>query len=60
LMTQPEIHDSMRLEARRRALSIGSWAEIFAGMYQAYERYAETAAEVEPLLLDDARKIVNT
>jgi len=60
LMTQPEIHDSMRFEARRRALSIGSWNEIFAGMYKVYERYAATAAEVDTLLLDDARKIVNT
>ncbi len=60
LMTQPEIHDSMRLEARRRALSINSWQEIFAGMYQNYERYANTAAEVDSLFLDDAGKIVNT
>ena len=60
LMTQPEIHDSMRFEARRRALSIGSWNEIFAGMYKVYERYADAAAEVDTLLLDDARKIVNT
>jgi hypothetical protein len=29
-------------------------------MYEAYERYAAPAAEVETLLLDDARKIVNT
>ena len=50
----------MRLEARRRALSINSWQEIFAGMYQNYERYANTAAEVESLFLDDAGKIVNT
>ena len=60
LMTQPEIHDSMRFEARRRAVSMGSWNEIFAGMYQVYERYADTAAEVDTLLLDAARKIVNT
>jgi phosphatidylinositol alpha 1,6-mannosyltransferase len=58
-MTQPEIHDSMRLKARQRVLSIGSWDQIFAGMYQTYERYAHTAVEVEGILLDDARKIVN-
>lgn len=59
LMTQPEFHDSMRLKARQRALSIGSWDRIFAGMYQTYERCAHTTAEVEGILLDDARKIVN-
>ena len=60
LMTQPELHDSMRLEARHRALSIGSWDQIFAGMYKVYERYTQTAPEVDSILLDDARKIVNT
>jgi phosphatidylinositol alpha 1,6-mannosyltransferase len=60
LMTQPELYDSMRLEARHRALSIGSWDQIFAGMYKAYERYAHIAPQVESILLDDARKIVNT
>ena len=59
LMTQPELHDSMRSNARHRALSIGSWEQIFAGMYQTYERYLHTAAEVESILLEDARKIVN-
>jgi glycosyltransferase involved in cell wall biosynthesis len=60
LMTQPELHASMRLEARRRALSIGSWTEIFSGMYAAYERFAVPAVEVGSLLLDDAGKIANT
>jgi glycosyltransferase involved in cell wall biosynthesis len=60
LMTQPDLLDSMRLEARRRALSMGSWAQIFAGMYQVYERCGRTAEEVESILLDDATKIVNT
>jgi len=60
LMTQPELHDSMRLEARQRALSMGSWDQIFAGMYKTYEGYAHAAPQVETILLDDARKIVNT
>ena len=60
LMTQPELHDSMRLAARQRALSIGSWNQIFEGMYKAYERYGQTAPQVESILLEDARKIVNT
>jgi phosphatidylinositol alpha 1,6-mannosyltransferase len=60
LMTQPAIMDSMRLEARQRALSFGSWDQIFAGMYKTYERYARSAPQVETILLDDARKIVNT
>ncbi|HEV7967841.1 MAG TPA: glycosyltransferase [Candidatus Acidoferrales bacterium] len=60
LMTQPELHDSMRLEARQRALSLGSWERIFAGMYKTYERYTHTAPEVDSVLLEDARKIVNT
>ena len=60
LMTQPELHHSMRLEARHRALSMGSWEQIFAGMYKTYERYARSAPQVETILLDDARKIVNT
>ena len=60
LMTQPELHDSMRLGARHRALSISSWEQIFSGMYKTYERYAHTPAEAERILLDDARKIVNT
>jgi hypothetical protein len=59
-MTQPELHDSMRLGARHRALSISSWEQIFSGMYKTYERYAHTPAEVASILLDDARKIVNT
>jgi len=60
LMTDPGLLESMRLGARRRALSIGSWDQIFAGMYKTYERYANTAAEVESILLEDAGKIVNT
>ena len=60
LMSQPELHDSMRREARERAVSIGSWERIFAGMYKTYERYTHSAPEVESILLDDARKIVNT
>jgi glycosyltransferase involved in cell wall biosynthesis len=60
LMSQPGLHDSMRLEARQRALSIGSWDQIFAGMYKTYERYALHAPQPESILLDDARKIVNT
>ena len=60
LMTQPELHDAMRLEARRRALSIGTWDQIFAGMYKTYERYRRHAPQAESILLEDARKIVNT
>jgi glycosyltransferase involved in cell wall biosynthesis len=59
-MSQPDLLESMRIEARRRALSIGSWAEIFAGMYAAYERFALTETAVESILLDGAGKIVNT
>ncbi|MGA7794804.1 MAG: glycosyltransferase [Candidatus Acidiferrales bacterium] len=60
LMTEPARRDSMRLEARQRALSFGSWDQIFAGMYKTYERYTRPAPQVETILLDDARKIVNT
>ena len=60
LMTQPGIHNSMRIAARQRALSIGSWDQIFSGMYNTYERHTNTAAEVESILLEDAGKIVNT
>ena len=60
LMTQPELHGSMRREARVRALSIGSWERIFAGMYNTYVRYTHVAPQLESILLDDARKIVNT
>ncbi|HXP81286.1 MAG TPA: glycosyltransferase [Verrucomicrobiae bacterium] len=60
LMTAPAIRDSMRLEARQRALSFGSWDQIFAGMYKTYERYTRPAPQVENILLDEARKIVNT
>ena len=60
LMTQPELLGPMRLEARQRALSIGSWEEIFSGMYKDYERYARPEAEIKSLLLEEARKTVNT
>jgi len=60
LMTQPELHSSMRLEARHRSLAIGSWEQIFSGMYKTYERYAQPSAHAEDMLLDDARKIMNT
>jgi phosphatidylinositol alpha 1,6-mannosyltransferase len=60
LMTQPDLLGPMRLEARQRALSIGSWEEIFSGMYKAYERYARPEAEIKSLLLEEARKTVNT
>jgi len=60
LMTEPQLHASMRLEARERALSIDSWDRIFAGMYNNYERYTQPAPQLESILLDDARKIVNT
>jgi glycosyltransferase involved in cell wall biosynthesis len=57
LMTDPELHGSMRLAARERALSVSSWERIFAGMYTTYERYALTAPQIESILLDDARNI---
>jgi phosphatidylinositol alpha 1,6-mannosyltransferase len=60
LMTKPELHASMRLEARERAFAIGSWDRIFAGMYNNYEHYTQPAPQLEGILLDDARKIVNT
>lgn len=59
-MSQPDLLESMRIEARQRALTIGSWAEIFAGMYAAYERFAHTETAAESILLDSAGKIVNT
>ena len=59
-MSQPDLLESMRLEARRRALSMGSWAEIFAGMYGVYERFALIETAAESALLDRAGKIVNT
>jgi phosphatidylinositol alpha 1,6-mannosyltransferase len=60
LMTDAGWHASMRLAARERALSIGSWDRIFSGMYNAYERYAQAAPQLESIQLDDAGKIVNT
>jgi glycosyltransferase involved in cell wall biosynthesis len=60
LMTRPELLSSMRLEARNRALANGSWEQIFSGMYNTYERYAQPAAQAEDMLLDGARKIMNT
>jgi len=59
-LMQPELHESMRREARQRALAIGSWEQIFSGMYKIYERYMESPAPPEGVLLDDARKIMNT
>jgi phosphatidylinositol alpha 1,6-mannosyltransferase len=60
LMTQPALLDSMRLEARRRALSMGTWADIFSGMYTAYKRFARVETEVESMVLEEATKTVNT
>jgi phosphatidylinositol alpha 1,6-mannosyltransferase len=60
LMTQPELQALMRLEARNRSLALGSWEQIFSGMYKTYERYAQPAAHAEDMVLDDARKIMNT
>jgi phosphatidylinositol alpha 1,6-mannosyltransferase len=60
LMTHPQLLESMRLEARNRALANGSWEQIFSGMYETYERYAQPAALTDDMLLDGARKIMNT
>jgi phosphatidylinositol alpha 1,6-mannosyltransferase len=60
LITRQDGYDAMRLEARERAISIGSWGSIFAGMYQVYERYVHSATEVESILLEEAGKAVNT
>jgi glycosyltransferase involved in cell wall biosynthesis len=60
LMREPELRNAMRIEARQRALSMGSWEGIFAGMYKTYRHYAQTADPVESILLEDAGKIVNT
>jgi phosphatidylinositol alpha 1,6-mannosyltransferase len=61
MMAQQGLHEAMRVEARRRALSFASWDQIFAGMYKTYERYAHSTVEVEEgILLEDASKIVNT
>ena len=60
LMARQDEHAAMRLEARRRAVSIGSWDQIFAGMYQAYERYAHPATQVDTILLEEAGKAANT
>jgi len=57
LMTQPELHTSMRIGARQHALSVGSWEQIFAGMYKTYERYLRPAVLSESICLDRARKI---
>jgi phosphatidylinositol alpha 1,6-mannosyltransferase len=58
-MSHPELLAAMRLEARRRAVSMNSWADIFSGMYSAYERYAHPAP-AEDMLLDRVEKVVNT
>ena len=60
LMNEPEVRESMRIEARHRALAMASWDEIFASMYQTYERYARTESAAESILLEDATKAVNT
>lgn len=60
LITHPELLASMRMEARQRALSIGSWEQIFSGMYLTYQRYQETAAHADGILLEEAGKIANT
>ena len=59
LMTQPQLQESMRVEARNRALALGSWEQIFSGMYKTYERYAQPVAQTEDMLLDNAGKIMN-
>jgi phosphatidylinositol alpha 1,6-mannosyltransferase len=59
LMTRADVHETMRAEARNRALNIGSWEQIFSGMYQTYERYVQPPVQTEDLLLDDQRKIMN-
>ena len=59
LMTQPLLHDSMRLAARERAFSIGSWDNIFAGMYKAYGRYVPPAIQAKNISLDDSKTILN-
>lgn len=59
LMTHADVHEAMRANARNRALNIGSWEQIFSEMYQTYERYVQPPVQVENLLLDDARKIIN-
>jgi hypothetical protein len=60
LMNEAETRNSMRFEARQRALSIGSWDQIFAGMYKTYQLHAQSPAPVESILLEDVGKIVNT
>jgi phosphatidylinositol alpha 1,6-mannosyltransferase len=59
-ITQPELLASARIEARRRALSLGSWADIFSGMYAVYERFAPAETTADHILLEGAEKIVNT
>jgi glycosyltransferase involved in cell wall biosynthesis len=57
LMTQPELHSSMRMEARQHALSTGTWDQIFSGIYNTYERCLRPAVYSESICLDPARKI---
>jgi phosphatidylinositol alpha 1,6-mannosyltransferase len=59
LMTRKVVHETMRDQARTRALNIGSWEQIFSGMYQTYGRYVQPPLQTENLLLKDARKIMN-
>ena len=60
LMTQPECRCTMRTEARQRALSNGSWEQIFAGIYKTYERCVNPAVQSETIRLDPAKKIAHT
>jgi phosphatidylinositol alpha 1,6-mannosyltransferase len=60
LMARHDELNAMRLEARQRAFSIGSWDQVFAGMYQAFERYSHPATQVDAILLEEAGKAVNS
>jgi len=53
LMTRPEMLAAMRSEARQYALST-SWARIFEGMYEAYDRYLFPPNTVRHGVLDIA------
>jgi phosphatidylinositol alpha 1,6-mannosyltransferase len=57
LMTQPELHASMRMEARQYALSTNSWEQIFSGIYMKYEQCLHPAESTQGIHLDEARKI---
>jgi hypothetical protein len=53
LMDEPELLSSMRVAARQQALET-SWARIFEGMYEAYERCLCSEAVAEQRVLDVA------